>query len=104
MYEETESKTTKVCAHCKQEKPVHEFGIKKTAKDGLNCYCKDCIRAFQKKTADKRRENNRRLMLLEKEGVNNLSNYTPRQLMEELARRGYKGVLKYTNIIDIEKL
>lgn len=31
-----------------------------------------------------------------------LSAYTPRQLMEELARRGYEGKLTYTKIVTID--
>lgn len=33
-----------------------------------------------------------------------LSQYTPRELMEELARRGYAGTLTYTQKVDISKL
>ena len=33
-----------------------------------------------------------------------LSDYTPRQLIEELRRRGYKGTLTYVQTIDIEKI
>ena len=33
-----------------------------------------------------------------------LNMFTPRELMEELARRGYKGKLLYTSEVDIERL
>ena len=32
-----------------------------------------------------------------------IDNFTPRELMEELARRGYRGKLQYTKEIDITK-
>jgi hypothetical protein len=33
-----------------------------------------------------------------------LEQFTPRELMEELARRGYAGTLTYTHKVDISKL
>lgn len=105
MYEEIEhQKTTKVCARCKQEKPLSEFGVKKRTKDGLNPYCKDCIREYTKELKNKKKERIEQLELVEKEGIKNLANYTPRQLIEELSRRGYRGKLRYTYEIDLEKL
>jgi hypothetical protein len=35
-------KATKICATCKVEKPVTEFGVNNDCKDGLHYYCKSC--------------------------------------------------------------
>ena len=35
--------TTKICACCKKEKATDCFSKKRSTKDGLNPYCKDCI-------------------------------------------------------------
>jgi len=37
---------TKRCSRCKKEKPLSEFGKDTHAKDGLFCYCKPCLRAY----------------------------------------------------------
>lgn len=39
---------TKVCASCKTEKNISEFGKASTRKDGLKPYCKECTRAKSK--------------------------------------------------------
>lgn len=38
----------KVCSKCKEEKTVEEFTKHKTTKDGLNVWCKKCIRISSK--------------------------------------------------------
>ena len=105
-------KASKVCACCKIEKPLSEFGKYARNKDGHDCYCKDCKSKIH-------REN--RLKRLAK-GANTLpppvtspapdaashapiehaektqqgkllKDYTPRELIMELKNRGYKGRL-----------
>jgi hypothetical protein len=34
---------TKVCSRCKKEKLHWQFGANKQQKDGLSCYCKQCV-------------------------------------------------------------
>lgn len=36
----------KYCSRCKTNKPISEFGIKKTSKDGLQLWCKVCTREY----------------------------------------------------------
>lgn len=36
--------STKTCYKCKQNKPLVGFGKNKNTKDGLQVYCKDCVR------------------------------------------------------------
>lgn len=68
-----------------------------SSKDGLQYRCKEC-----------QKENNRnstRKKSSPQGGVNPLlADFTPRELMLELKSRGYTGELRYTKIIDIEKL
>ena len=44
-----ETVKTKKCAKCHQELPVTEFWKDSRAKDGLNCYCKGCMKTFNSK-------------------------------------------------------
>lgn len=44
-----ETAKTKKCAKCHQELPVTEFWKDRRSKDGLNCYCKECMKIFTSK-------------------------------------------------------
>lgn len=90
---------TKVCSCCGRELPLSEFHKKTSSKDGHQSYCKECAVKLARE-----RLNSLRAAAAEKGP--GLSAYTPRQLMEELARRGYTGELEYVekHIIDITKL
>lgn len=39
---------TKLCTKCGQVKPVSEFGLNKSKKDGLQCHCKECVKVYKK--------------------------------------------------------
>lgn len=40
---------TKRCSHCKQVQPIENFGKKRSTKDGLNPWCKECTREYSKR-------------------------------------------------------
>lgn len=86
---------TKKCTRCGRELPVTEFHKKNNALDGLQSWCKECQR-------EALRQKNKR----ESGGAcsEELKMYTARQLMEELAKRGYRGELEYVKKININKL
>lgn len=97
---------TKVCKCCGRELPIENF---KMTRFGTRVgVCTECANAKmrdnkarkqQQEEIDKARENAEKH---ERQKV--LEQYTPRELIEELARRGYKGKLQYTqvHVIDIE--
>lgn len=76
---------TKVCSKCNKELPISHFHCNNSSVDGLQYYCKDCMREANKVIAEKRRDALKQVNQSESE----LSQYTPRQLMEELKRRGF---------------
>lgn len=86
---------TKKCSKCGRELPVSEFNKNKQAKDGLQCRCKSCQR-------EANREKQERIKKLLGGVKNGLSAYTPRELMQELHNRGYKGTLEYTEVHKID--
>lgn len=50
---------TKVCPHCEIEKPTSEYYKRKTTKDGLRSWCKECeIEVANKYNAEHREERN----------------------------------------------
>lgn len=69
----------KVCKSCKHELPLSAFVHKSNSKDGYSYVCKKCKTKF--------------------EGGNpELAKFTPKELMDELKARGYKGELKYVTV------
>lgn len=65
----------KKCTHCGKEKEDAEFYPDQRKKDGLSSWCRECT-----KESSRTRKSE-------------LKNYTPRDLMHELAKRGYYGTV-----------
>lgn len=86
---------TKVCRKCGRELPLSEFPRTALSKDGHINTCKTCRASYEKSHRITTREKAR---LYDKAVVNGggLSAYSPRQLMQELYSRGYRGTLTYT--------
>lgn len=88
---------TKICRICGEEKPIDAFSKNNQYKDGYDTRCKTCMNAYQQTLREK---------LKTRVGVNNhgnpaLATFTPRELIEELRARGYKGTLEYTKTITL---
>ena len=65
---------SKVCSRCKQSKPLTEFKKKKGYKDGIYCWCNECVRESnreQKKNMEpsKKKEYGRRNKLKQSYGI-----------------------------------
>lgn len=116
----------KRCAHCGAEKPKSEFYSSSSTRDGLQSWCKACLKASSKayyrlRIAKERRlrDSKRRLkdarqtfedaldeasaerlgVVMQRPDVPlnpDLKAFTPRQLMRELYARGYEGSLTYS--------
>ena len=85
---------TRTCKRCGQEKPIDQFRKNRL---GFTNVCLECARSKRQQTmANKEQE----------ERVLTLADFTPRELMEELYRRGFKGKLTFTetHIIDIANI
>ena len=85
----------KECSRCHRVLPESEFYKNISSKDGLQFWCKSCSNDYDK--------NVRHLKNKGKMGDENpaLAEFTPRQLIDELRKRGYTGELKYTQIIKL---
>ena len=92
---------TKVCKSCGKELPITEFAIRGVrghkGERKATDFCKSCM---AEKVANGR--NN----AVNKVKVMRLSDFTPRELMTELKRRGYEGKLTYveTHVIDLSTI
>lgn len=83
---------TKVCKVCGKELPLSEFRKSLLAPNGI-ATCKKCVNEKIKKTK----------LFKETTGSTNteLAKFTPRELIEELKSRGYKGKLYVTRTIEL---
>lgn len=75
-----------ICKTCGKDKPEDMFYKTRTGK--CYPYCKECFNEKAKQRRKKRKQE-------KEENIGELSRYTPRELIEELKRRGYKGKLTY---------
>ncbi len=90
---------TKICRKCGKELSIDNFYKDRSAEDGLRCYCKACIKAYN---ASKKTDTERRRGGIEKVFTNpDLAKFKPRELIEELKARGYKGTLTYEQVITL---
>lgn len=82
------------CKRCGEEKPVTEFWRNK---HGYSDVCRAC--ALVKRV-------NTHLAVKDEKRISVLSEFTPRELMLELKRRGFEGQLTVTetHIIDLAKI
>lgn len=94
---------TKICKYCGKTKPVSEFH---TNGQGVTSCCKECH--IKKVQEGRKRSNELKHKLDEVEKAKNLRliDFTPRELMLELKRRGYEGKITYveTHTIDLGAL
>ena len=83
---------TKVCKVCGQELPLSEFRKSLLVPNGI-ATCKKCVNEKIKKTK----------LFKKITGSTNgeLAKFTPRELIEELKSRGYKGKLYITRTIEL---
>lgn len=102
---ENTNSQTKQCHRCGETKDITQF---RRMHYGYMSVCKECVAKSQSKTwakkAEEKKSNEQNALKQQREL--RLQDFTPRELMEELYRRGYEGELIYTEIhkIDISKL
>ena len=84
---------TKTCPKCGRTLPIESFY--KRGNGMIYSYCKECTRTYNKE---------RSMRITPPDSENPLSEYTPRQLMQELKRRGYTGKLYIQQVADLDRL
>lgn len=81
---------TRTCKCCGITKPITKFRKYKE-----NIYSKTCLKCIEKKVHETKENNKYQKVVTDSE----LSKFTPRELINELRNKGYKGKLYYTNEI-----
>lgn len=90
---------TKICGKCGKELSIDNFYKDKSTKDGLHNYCKDCIKSYR--TSKKSDVRGRGGVSTKVYANPDLAKFKPRELIEELRARGYKGTLTYEQVITL---
>lgn len=90
---------TKVCKCCGSEKPISEFY--KNAW-GYTSICSECHKKKAVEGKRRVRELNNIANKLEDARKLRLQDFTPRELMTELKRRGYEGDITYVEVHKIK--
>ena len=88
-----ENAQTKTCPRCGRTLSIESFY--KRGNGRIYPYCKECTRTYNKE---------RSMRITPPDSENPLSEYTPRQLMQELKRRGYTGKLYIQQVADLDRL
>ena len=83
----------KTCVQCDRELPEEMFWKNSGFSDGLMNRCKDC--------ENERRKSMRKSNKLSKGCNPELEKFTPRELIQELRARGYRGKLEYVQTIEL---
>lgn len=94
---------TKVCKCCGRELPIEKFRV--TAIGRRNT-CDECVQKKIVESKQKKKEEHQAIEEAKNARLLRLEDFTPRELILELKRRGYTGKLTYTQIrvLDIETL
>jgi hypothetical protein len=99
---------TKKCGKCGQVLPVSEFYKCSASGDGYQWFCKKCQTSYKLKTAQrvKVKDEAKRPLIASIVGESYKRNpafagYQPRELIDELRARGYKGRLYITKEIEL---
>lgn len=84
---------TQKCKVCGRELPLSDFG---SSTIGRFHTCKECVRERKSAGHKKRKAEQELAEQVERTRQMRISEFTPRELMSELKRRGYEFVMKYT--------
>lgn len=86
---------TQKCRSCGRELPLSEY---RPSRLGLLKTCNECMCKHQKEAKLSKKLSRLKEDEVEKARVMRLSDFTPRELMCELKRRGYEFKMEYTEV------
>jgi len=96
---------TKVCKVCGKELPITDFAKGKAhGVEFTMGVCKECVKQRQVEGHKKAKESKAQKKIDEVAQARQmrLEEFTPRELMERLAKLGYRGKLEYVQVTEID--
>lgn len=94
---------TKKCTKCGRVLPLSEFNKNKNQSDGHQCQCRDCTNEYWREYYRRKHGVTTKPTVVvkqDKPSLNpRLADFQPRELIEELRARNYKGKLYITREI-----
>lgn len=91
---------TKICKSCGRELPISEMYSNAL---GVTNVCRDCRKKKYNETIAKRKKNKSLEEELANAKILRLQDFTPRELLQELKRRGYEWTsMRYVEIKNID--
>lgn len=93
----------RVCKCCGRELPISKFIVSKL---GVSKTCNECRSSKIKASKQRKKEIKDMQSTIEESKQLRLQDFSPRDLMLELRRRGYEGTLTFVerHVIDLTKL
>ena len=91
---------TKTCKICGRELEINQFSSHPKSADGHTSVCKECMHKLQSEGHKKRKDDKVKSLEEEVQKARSLRlmDFTPRELMKNLADRGYDGEIVYTEV------
>ena len=83
-----EANQVKVCSRCHRELPIENFN---RCGNGYQSWCRDCKTEYSKEKRNTQRGQRAK-------GNPALKDFTPRELLDELFFRGYRGTLEFKEV------
>lgn len=97
---------TRICSCCGKEKPIESYKKVGKRNGGVSVLtiCNECMRKKQDDCRAMAKVKKQQKIAQEVVDARTLrlQEFTPRELMTELHRRGYEGVLKFTRVEQID--
>ena len=97
---------TRICSCCGKEKPIESYKKVGKRNGGVSVLtiCNECMRKKQDEGRAMAKVKKQQKVAQEVVDARTLrlQDFTPRELMTELHRRGYEGVLKFTSVEQID--
>ena len=94
-----ENEATRVCSCCGNELPISEFQINREGNP--ISVCKACMTRKRVESHERKKKERKAKVEEEKNAIRQmrLSQFTPRELMSELKKRGFEFEMKFTETV-----